>query len=190
MRGDLISNRRESMPWVHQTRTLHTLAEFKKFLGFMRNLWSILAGVSLFFPLSNTFTRLVPLAKYDNGGGLIYFSPQLVTAISTLACLFVILWTFGKRHQFTNQRKRQSIQKQAKFSFVWGVAALIVYLVVHFAVKTNFYFTVLGWESADIRRVLGDIVLLSTYSAFFLLVTRAFMLLGMMAYFSKKGDAA
>jgi hypothetical protein len=165
------------------------LDELKKFIGFLQNLWAILAGVSILFPLSNVLAQIIPLAQWGEGG-LTYLSPQLVTVISTVACLFVILWTFGQRDQFARQRKRRSTQKQAGLSFAFGVMALIIYLVVHYAVMNDFYFIVLEWESGDLRRVLGDIVLLLAYSAFFVLITRAFMLLGMMEYFGQKGHAA
>lgn len=164
------------------------LDEFKKFIGFLQNLWAILAGVSVLFPLSNVLAQIIPLAQWSEGG-LAYLSPQLVTVISTVACLFVILWTFGQRDQFARQGKRRSIQRQAGFSFAFGIVALIMYLAGHYAVANNFYFLVLGWESEDLRRVLGDIVLLLTYSAFFALITRAFILLGMMEYFGQKGHA-
>jgi hypothetical protein len=49
---------------------------------------------------------------------------------------------------------------------------------------------VLGWESDDLQRVLGDIVLLVAYSAFFGFMTRAFMLIGMLEYFSERDGAA
>ena len=166
------------------------LGEFKKFLEFLRNLWSTLAGISLLFPLSNVLIKIIPLAKYDDEGGLVYFSPQLVTAITTLACLFIILWTYGKRHSFSNPQERQSIQKRAGLSFAIGVVSLVIYLVFYFAVKTGFYFDVLGWQSGDPQRVFGDIVLLVAYGAFFLLVTRAFVLLGMIEYFGQKDRAA
>lgn len=164
------------------------LGEFKTFIGFLQNLWAILAGISALFPLSNTLANIIPLAKWSEGG-LAYLSPQLVTVIATVACLFTILWTFGQRHQFARQRQRRSVQKQAGLCFTCGVTALIIYLAVHYAVVANFYFVVLGWESGDLRRVLGDIVLLLSYSAFFVLVTRAFMLLGMIEYFGQRGHA-
>lgn len=164
------------------------IKEFKDFLGFLQNLWSILAAVSVLFPLSNVLAQIIPLARWEEGG-FAYLSPQLVTAISTVASLFIILWTFGQRQQFADQGKRRSIQKQAGISFALGFGSLIIYLVGHYAVANGFYWDVLQWTSDDIRRILGDIVLLFTYSAFFALVTRAFMLLAMIEYFGQKAYA-
>lgn len=165
------------------------IKELKEFIGFLQNLWAILAGISVLFPFSNVFAQIIPLAQWGEGG-FAYLSPPLVTAISTVACVFVILWTFGRRQQFTRARKRKSIQKQAGISFALGVAALVVYLTGHYAVAHDFYWNVLQWESDDFRRMLGDIVLLLAYSVFFVLVTKAFLLLGMMEYFGQKGQAA
>jgi hypothetical protein len=39
------------------------LKEFKQFIEFLQNLWTILAGVSVLFPLSNTFGQVIPLAQ-------------------------------------------------------------------------------------------------------------------------------
>jgi hypothetical protein len=81
---------------------------------------------------------------------------------------------------------RHPIQKTAGLSFLAGLIALIIYLTVQFAVANDFYWNVLGLESDNFWRVLGDIVLLLAYSAFFVLMTRAFMLLGMLEYFGHK----
>jgi len=159
------------------------LEEFKQFLQFLQNLWAILAGISVLFPLSNALAKIIPLARWPEGG-LAYFSPQLLSIISSLACLFLLLWTFGHRYQL--ERRRRQTQKKAGLSFAVGLIALIIYLTVYFAVANDFYYDVLKWESDDLRRMLGDIVLLIVYSAFFVLMTQAFMLLGMLEYFGRK----
>jgi hypothetical protein len=165
------------------------LNELKEFLGFLRKLWALLAGVSVLFPLSNVFVKVIPLAKWDQGG-LVYLSPELVTAVSTLACLFVILRTFARRHELAADGTRRSFQRRATLSFATGLLAIVIYLVAHYAIANDFYYDVLGWESDDLQRVLGDIVLLVAYSAFFGLMTRAFMLVGMLEYFSERDGAA
>ena len=158
------------------------IEEFKQFLQFLQNLWSILAGISVLFPLSNALAKIIPLARWPEGG-LVYFSPELVSIISSLACLFIILYTFGYRHKIG--RRRRPIQKKAGISFLVGVIVLIIYLTVYLAVANDFWFNVFGVESGDFRRVFGDIVLLIVYSMFFVLMTRAFMLLGMSEYFGR-----
>jgi hypothetical protein len=168
---------------VNQKEGVSFLEEFKQFLQFLQNLWAILASISVLFPLSNALAKILPLARWPEGG-LAYFSPELISLISTLACLFIVLWTFGHRHQFG--RRRRSIQNTAGLSFLAGVIALIIYLTVQYAVANDFYYTVLGLESDNFWRVLGDIILLLVYSAFFVFMTRAFMLLGMLEYFGQK----
>jgi hypothetical protein len=164
-----------------------TLKELRNFLRFYRNLWTILAGVSVFFPFSNILMKVIPLSRGDDGGWA-YLSPHLVTVIVTVACLFVILSTFVQRKQYEAQKLRRSTQKKAILSFGIGTIALLIYLTLYYFVTEGFYWEVLGWESADARRILGDIALLLTYSAFFVLVTRAFMLLGLLEYSGKHGD--
>ncbi|KAF0189910.1 MAG: hypothetical protein FD168_208 [Desulfobulbaceae bacterium] len=163
------------------------LKELKDFLQFLQNLWTILAGISVLFPLSNALAKIIPLARWPEGG-LAYFSPQLLSIVSSLACLFLLLWMFGHRYQL--ERRRIQTQRKAGLSFAAGLIALIIYLTVYFAIANDFYFEVLKWESDDLRRVLGDIILLITYSAFFVLMTQAFMLLGMLEYFGRKSHTA
>jgi len=91
----------------------HFLKEFKDFTTFLRNLWGILAGISVFFPLSNIFMQIIPLGTFDDGGVLVWFSARLFTTFATVVSLFFILWTFGQRHYFVSARKRATIQKQA-----------------------------------------------------------------------------
>lgn len=161
------------------------IKEFKEFLLFLQNLWTALAGISVLFPLSNALAKIIPLARWPEGG-LAYFPPPLLSIVSSLSCLFLLLWLFGHRHQLG--RRRVQTQKKAGLSFAVGLFALITYLTVHFALANDFYFDVLNWESGDLRRVLGDIVLLIAYSAFFVLMTQAFMLLGMLAYFGRNSQ--
>lgn len=159
------------------------LKELKDFLQFLQSLWTILAGASVLFPLSNALAEIIPLARWPEGA-LAYFSPQLLSIVSSLACLFLLLWMFGHRYQL--EKKRIKTQKKAGLSFAVGSIALIIYLTVYFAIANDFYYDVLKWESGDLRRVLGDIVLLIAYSAFFVLMTQAFMLLGLLEYFGRK----
>ena len=157
------------------------LHEFRAFLAFLQHLWALLAGVSVLFPLSNVFVRIIPLARWSDGG-LVYVSPALVSGLATLACLFLVLWTFGQREEVRAYRTWSALPGQAVRSFVAGIAALMVYLLGHYAISHDFYFTVLGWESDDLRRIAGDLVLVLAYGAFFVFVTRAFLALGLREY--------
>lgn len=161
------------------------LKGFKDFVTSLQNLWGILAGISVLFPLSGTLAHLIPLETSDKEGVLVWFSPALFTTLATLVSLFLILWTFGQRRKFQSFRGRSGIQRQAGISFVVGLAAFIVYLVVYYFILRSAY-DVLGWESADIRRLIGEVPLLILYGVFFALITRAFMLLGMVEYFRRE----
>ena len=159
------------------------LKEFKDFLAFLQNLWGILAGISVLFPLSNLLLRLIPLKTFDyQEGVLVWFSPGLFTTLTTLVSLFLVLWIFGQRQNFKSKRGSVRIRHQARISFVIGLAALVGYLIVYYFLQSSAY-TVLGWVSIDIRRLIGEVPLLILYVAFFTLVTRAFMFLGMSEYF-------
>ncbi len=159
--------------------------EFSQFLAFLRNLWSALAGVSILFPLSNVFAQLIPVAQWSEGG-FVRLAPPLVTAVATVASLFVLLWTYGHRDRLAQRGARWRARRHAGAAFGLGLVALGAYLALQFAVKEDFYFRVLGWHSDDLRRLLGDLVLLLAYSLFFALLTRAFVLLGMIEYFGQR----
>lgn len=157
------------------------LRELAAFLEFLHGLWAALASVSILFPLSNALIDIIPQDIWPDGG-FVYFPPPLVTIVTTIACLFVVLWTFGQRRQYRNEQELDVLPKRAGVSFAAGVAALVFYLVCYFVAREGFYFDVLGWESDDLRRIAGDAVLTLAYAAFFVLVTRAFLLLGLREY--------
>lgn len=159
------------------------LDEFKEFLAFLKNLWGVLAGVSVLFPMSNVLAKIVPLQPFEHGGAFAKITPSLVTTLATISTLFLILWTFGHRSKFKAQPQRRTIQRQAVISFMAGLLALVLYLVGYSVTLAN-AFDVWGWASEDPRHLLAEIPLLVTYVASFALVTRAFVLLGMMEFFS------
>ncbi len=162
------------------------LGEFTNFLKFLQTLWGILAGISVFFPLSNVLLKLIPMNNiYDDPpGGLANLSPALITTLATVATLFVILVTFRQRRDLRTRTQRDAVQRQAWIAFGVGFAALLLYFVVYFGIYTAFY-DPLGIMGGDPRRLIGDFLLLVFYGAFFALLTRAFVLLGMLEYFPK-----
>jgi len=87
----------------------------------------------------------------EEGGTFEHLSPSLITAVATLVTLFVILWTFSNRSKFKEKQKRQGIQRQAWISFVIGILALVIYLVIH-----NMYFQY-AWEPWG-----GEVVILAS----------------------------
>lgn len=161
------------------------LKELKEFLAFLQTLWGILAGISVFFPLSNILIKLIPMKSISEDGVFVHLSPPLITAIATIVTLFVLLWTFGKRHRLNVKRQLKRIVRLAWISFGAGSLSLVIYLVVYFL---TYYLArdSWGWFSDDPRRLLVEIPLLITYSIFFALITRAFILLGMSEFFPTK----
>ena len=159
------------------------LDEFKEFLAFLKNLWGILAGVSVLFPLSNVLVKVIPLQSLDHDGAFAMLAPSLVTALATITTLFLILWTFSHRSEFKAQPQRRAIQRQAVLSFGAGLLTLVLYLVGYSVTLADAY-AVWGWESEDPRHLFAEVPLLVTYVASFALVTRAFVLLGMIEFFS------
>jgi hypothetical protein len=160
------------------------LLELKNFVAFLQSLWGILAGLTALFPLSNVFVDLIPLGRLGDqpGGALGYLSPGLITAVATIVTVFVILFIFSQRSDFRAEEGRRLIQRRAWLSFTAGLLALTVYFAVNFGIYPIYYepFSVFD---GDPRLLIGDFALLLSYSAFFALVTRAFMLLAMIEYF-------
>jgi len=162
------------------------LEELKEFLAFLKNLWGILAGISVFFPFSNIFLNAIPLRAYGTDNGVFdQLTPYLITTIATVVTLFVVLVTFAGRSQFQNPRKRRAILRKACLSFGIGILSLLTYLVIHQAYR-EYAWEPWGWGSGDPRKLFAEIPLLITCVIFFSLLTRAFMLLGMIEFFGKR----
>jgi hypothetical protein len=164
------------------------LKDFKDFMVFLQSLWGILAGISVFFPLSNVFSNIIPIGNfYDEppgSGAFAYFNPEIITATATLITLFVVLSTFIKRHKL-KYKKLAFIQGGAWLYFSIGLSSLILYLVLNFGIYDLIYGPFEIWDG-DPRRLIGDVILLITYSIFFALITKAFMLLGMIEFFRRE----
>jgi hypothetical protein len=158
------------------------LEELKAFLLFLKNLWGLLAGISVFFPLSNVLLKAIPLGAYGNDGVFDQLSPSLLTSLATVTTLFVVLMTFTGRHRFQEPQKRASTLRAACLTFGIGILALLSYLIIH-QVYREYAWEPWGWGSGDPRKLFAEIPLLITYVIFFSMFTRAFMLLGMLEFF-------
>lgn len=163
------------------------IKELKDFIAFLQNLWGVLAGISVLFPLSDAFFKIIPLESFEEDGFLVFFPRELFTAVATLVSLFLILRTFGQRGKFKSLEERPGIGRGASLSFVVGLSALVVYLVLYFFLSNSAY-DVLGWEGGDSVRLVGEVILLLFYSGLFALVTRAFVLLGMVEFFKREDN--
>jgi hypothetical protein len=162
------------------------LDELKAFVTFLGNLWGVLAGLSVFFPISNVLVKVIPLGRYgDDGGVYDHLPPALVTAVATLVTLFLILSTFARRDAFKAPGASPRVERQAWLSFAAGVLALVAYLVIH-TVYAEYAWSAWGWGSGDPRKLLAEVPLLAAYCAWFALITRAFLLLAMREFFGGK----
>ena len=161
------------------------IEELRAFLDFLKNLWGLLAGTSVFFPLSNVLLRAIPLGAYGEEGVFDQLSPFLITTLATVVTLFVVLVTFADRHRFRDPGKGHTALRSAWLCFGISILSLLAYLVIHQAYR-EYAWASWGWGSGDPRKLFAEIPLLITYVVFFSLLTRAFMLLGMMEFFAER----
>lgn len=160
------------------------LEEFRSFLLFLKNLWGLLASISVFFPLSNVLISLIPLKTIEEDGVFVHVSPPLITTLASIATLFVVLITFGRRRQIKVSKSIKRVQRQAWFSFSTGLISLLGYLIIYYT-TLHLAWDSWGWSSDTPLRLLVEIPMLVTYSTFFAQFTRAFMLLGLREYYSE-----
>ncbi|HWP00436.1 MAG TPA: hypothetical protein VNL74_07410 [Methylococcus sp.] len=117
----------------------------------------------------------------DDKGGLAFLHPDLVITVATFVAIFTMFWIYGQRDGLA--RKTVRTRRAAGFCFAFGLITLFLYIVVYTLMANDFHYVVMGWTSDDSRRVLFDLILLALYSAFFGLMTKAFMLLAAAEYF-------
>lgn len=157
------------------------LSEFREFITFLSTMWGLLAGISVFFPLSSVLLKAIPLEAYEADGVYNILSPPLITAVAMVVTLFVILSTFGRRDELKGKGRRYA-RRQAWVSMGASMAVLITYMMIH-QTYGEYAFSVFGLGSGDPRKLFFEIPLLVAYTAFFSLLTRAFMLLGMAEFY-------
>lgn len=137
--------------------------ELRAFVTFLGNLWGVLAGISVFFPMSNVLVKVIPLRQYGEDGGVYdHLRPPLVTAIATLVTLFLVLSTFARRDAFRAQEAAGRVERQAWLSFAAGVFALVAYLIIH-TVYAEYAWSAWGWGSGDPRKLFAEVPLLAAY---------------------------
>jgi len=95
-----------------------TLEELKRFLGFLRSLWGVLAGITVLFPLSNSLMAVLPLLPG---------SEVLSTVLATLFSAFALFFVFVLRGSGSND-DIGSVVLLSIGSLVFGIVALIAYL--------------------------------------------------------------
>ena len=115
--------------------------------------------------------------------GFGYFKPSMVIAMTTIAIIFVMFWLVSHRAQF-EPRKRKVMQRRALRCFVLGVFSMVFYLTAYEVVAdVTFAKEIYGGNPALIS---GDLLLLASYAGFFVLLTGAFTILGMIEYYADK----
>ncbi|HRQ39124.1 MAG TPA: hypothetical protein PLD25_14535 [Chloroflexota bacterium] len=163
------------------------LEELQDLFAFLHSLWGILAGVTLFFPLSAAFLSLIPVEyrwhtdDYMRGFG--YFKPIMVITITTLLIIFVMFWLVSHRERF-RPRQRKMMQRRALHCFAVGIFSLIVYLAAYEAVAD--ITTAQEIFRGNPALIPYDLLLLVSYAGFFVSLTAAFMILGMIEYYGEK----
>lgn len=157
------------------------LSEFREFITFLNTMWGLLAGISVFFPLSSILLQAIPLEAYEADGVYNILSPPLITVVAMIVTLFVVLTTFGKRDDFKGQGRRYA-RRQAWVSMGASMAILVIYMAIHQS-YAEYAFSVFELGSGDPRKLFFEIPLLISYTAVFSLLTRAFMLLGMAEFY-------
>ncbi len=169
------------------TAEMTILEEVQDLFHFLHSLWGILAGVTLFFPLSAAFFSLIPVEyrwqtdDYMRGFG--YFKPLLVVGLTTILIIFAMFWLVSHREQF-RPRKRKIMQQRALRCFAVGIFSLILYLAAYEVVADEM-------NAREIFRgnpalIPYDLLLLVSYAGFFVSLTAAFMILGMVEYYGEK----
>jgi hypothetical protein len=171
-----------------RTHTTDPVSELQSFLVFLGSMWGALAGLSVVFPLSNVLADVIPLSSVSADGAFVRISPAVVTAVSTVSVLFSILWLFGTRQDVGNSNDLTNIRKGALLSFSIGLVLLVAYLGLY-ELKLDQAYSSWGWESDDLGHILVEVPLMALYSGFFVLLTRAFVLLGLIEFYGNTPDA-
>lgn len=160
------------------------LDELREFLAFLASLWGLLAAISLFFPLSNLLTEVVPLGDMDKP--FHNLSPALVSLLTTLTCIFLTFATFGRRIQFADRALRRRYARSARLSFPAALVLLALYVLLPHSLYEALISGGSGGGEGGIA--LYDALLAALYIASFALITRAFLLLAMLEYFPEQQE--
>ena len=115
------------------------LRELRGFLSFLASLWGTLTAVSLAFPLSNVFVRVIPLEGDESFNPLALMPSAPIAATATLVTLFLVLATFGARHEFAVPTRRRRLRRGAVTALALALAALALYLTGLQAVQNGLY---------------------------------------------------
>ena len=172
----------------------NSLADLKEIAAFLRSTWGALSAIaSLLAPL-NSYFKFLPLASHgytatlttmdSDPGALLFLSPQLFGTAAIIMTCFFVFQTFSERDTI-KKLQRAKIKVKAYRDFVIGFLALLAYLKFYFDSADSsfrFYYT----HRRFLVPVYHDLLLLVLYSFSFAFMTRAFILLGLKEYVSRR----
>jgi hypothetical protein len=190
---------------VHEDRPVESgtsgqksfLDELKAFLEFTATLWGVLAGITVFFPLSNDFFGVIPLEINDPSenkrGAFEHLTTQQVTVITTLSLIIVIYVVFGRRRQLTTKKAFQRIRRHAIISFLIAAVVFVCYMSLYLGIADfglfyeleRRYGNFFDFYSEELL-LITDFILLILYASLFAFITRGFLLLAMADYFEDR----
>jgi hypothetical protein len=174
----------EGNPMISPQRGEKLVKNISVFASFLGSFWGGLAVVSVVFPLLNSLAKILPDNLASQGGVLVWFSPELFTAIASITCFSIIVVIFQQRNGYILQSNRNNLHRLSWFSFSFGVSSILFYLLLYYFLSSSAS-TTLGWTEYDYRRLLGEAVLLVLYSGGFGLITRGLILLGTDEYLKR-----
>lgn len=171
--------------------------EFKSFIQFLTEMWGILAGISVFFPLSSKFLDAIPIEPTPGPGGVELISPNLFILTATAGSLFIILFIFSSRSVIAENEKIPTVKfliyslldfleigywtppEKKKASILRVAGESIVVSAVSISSYFYIYFKGIGPS-----QILSEIIALLAYIGFFTSMTAAFVLLAAKEYVS------
>jgi hypothetical protein len=157
------------------------LGELKDLFSFLQNLWGLLAGAAVLFPLSAAFIKVMPLRPGGiDGGAFDAISPTLITTVTTIGSLFTLLWLATNRRAWRTRVKL--LRQKALTSAIVAGVTLVAYLAGEHIKRNGIELE--GRSSAHVYFLLFEVALMTLYATTFIALTRAFVLLGLVEYFA------
>ena len=109
-----------------------------RFQKFLTTLWGMLAGDLIVVPAVEPFLNLLPVGKY--GLPFARLSGQVIAALATLPCIFVVFATFGRREDFHILENRRRSDAAPRVVVV-VITSCVVYLLGYELPTTEIHFS-------------------------------------------------
>ena len=136
--------------------------ELKEFLTYLSSLWGLLASVTVFFPFSNHFLKIIP----------VFLDNSKHTLLASLISTFMLFWLFTLRHKISSLKEISSFIALGSFlSAVWLLWDYLNYMEL---IPEN---TV--WITGELHYVFE-------YGAIFGLFTTSFTILALVEYYRSR----